>query len=268
MAYHWARMIELLHSVEKIQRAAARPRPAGHGPGGQGRAPRGGVGLIEAPRGTLFHHYQVDENDQVAMANLIVSTTNNNEPMNRAVTKVRQGSPVRQGDHRRPAQPRRGGDPRLRSVPVLRHARARADAADGRAARRTRARCWTARARDDARRPARAADRLRQPGPRWTTASARRWRRASRRLPLPGRDGGGGLPALTWRTPRRLRRHDVVIFADAATTGAEPFSFGRVEPARRLELLHAQPAAAGRAGPGAPAVRREDRGLHSRDSRV
>ncbi|MHB8055145.1 MAG: nickel-dependent hydrogenase large subunit, partial [Candidatus Aminicenantales bacterium] len=47
-----------------------------------------GVGLLEAPRGTLFHHYQVDKNDQISMANLIVSTTNNNEPMNRAVNWV------------------------------------------------------------------------------------------------------------------------------------------------------------------------------------
>jgi len=36
----------------------------------------------------LFHHYRVDKNDQVVQANLIVSTTNNNEPMNRAVAKV------------------------------------------------------------------------------------------------------------------------------------------------------------------------------------
>jgi NAD-reducing hydrogenase large subunit len=36
----------------------------------------------------LFHHYKVNENDQITMANLIVSTTNNNEPMNRAVQKV------------------------------------------------------------------------------------------------------------------------------------------------------------------------------------
>ena len=46
------------------------------------------VGLIEAPRGTLFHHYKVDENDQVTMANLIVSTTSNNTPMNLAVEGV------------------------------------------------------------------------------------------------------------------------------------------------------------------------------------
>ena len=46
------------------------------------------VAMIEAPRGTLTHHYRVDENDQVTMANLIVSTTCNNEAMNRAVRKI------------------------------------------------------------------------------------------------------------------------------------------------------------------------------------
>jgi NAD-reducing hydrogenase large subunit len=47
-----------------------------------------GIAIIEAPRGTLIHHYTVDKNDQVTGANLIVSTTNNNEAMNRSVTKV------------------------------------------------------------------------------------------------------------------------------------------------------------------------------------
>jgi NAD-reducing hydrogenase large subunit len=47
-----------------------------------------GVACIEAPRGTLFHHYTVDENDQVTSANLIVSTTSNNEALNRAVKEV------------------------------------------------------------------------------------------------------------------------------------------------------------------------------------
>jgi NAD-reducing hydrogenase large subunit len=47
-----------------------------------------GVGIVEAPRGTLFHHYRLNAQDQVEMANLIVSTTNNNEPMNQAVQKV------------------------------------------------------------------------------------------------------------------------------------------------------------------------------------
>jgi len=46
------------------------------------------VAIIEAPRGTLLHHYEVDKNGQVTRANLIVSTTNNNEAMNRSVRKV------------------------------------------------------------------------------------------------------------------------------------------------------------------------------------
>jgi NAD-reducing hydrogenase large subunit len=46
------------------------------------------VGLIEAPRGTLFHHFRVNDRDEVTMCNLIVSTTNNNEPMNQAVARV------------------------------------------------------------------------------------------------------------------------------------------------------------------------------------
>lgn len=47
-----------------------------------------GIGVIEAPRGNLIHHYKVDENDQVTYCNLIVSTTHNNEGMNRAVKDV------------------------------------------------------------------------------------------------------------------------------------------------------------------------------------
>ncbi len=54
----------------------------------RGERRREAVGLLEAPRGTLFHHYEVNDNDQVVMANLIVATTNNNEPMNRSVEKV------------------------------------------------------------------------------------------------------------------------------------------------------------------------------------
>jgi NAD-reducing hydrogenase large subunit len=49
-----------------------------------------GVGVIEAPRGTLIHHYRVDENDLVTMCNLIVSTTHNNQAMNEAVRRVAQ----------------------------------------------------------------------------------------------------------------------------------------------------------------------------------
>jgi NAD-reducing hydrogenase large subunit len=88
LAYHWARMIENLHSIEKIKDLLNDPDLQGKGLVVKGERRGEGVGLIEAPRGTLFHHYKVDENDQVTMANLIVSTTNNNEPMNRAIQKV------------------------------------------------------------------------------------------------------------------------------------------------------------------------------------
>jgi NAD-reducing hydrogenase large subunit len=44
--------------------------------------------VLEAPRGTLIHHYRVDANDLVTFCNLIVSTTNNNEALNRSVTAV------------------------------------------------------------------------------------------------------------------------------------------------------------------------------------
>jgi NAD-reducing hydrogenase large subunit len=47
-----------------------------------------GVGVIEAPRGTLIHHYRVDDDDLVTTCNLIVSTTHNNQPMNEAIRRV------------------------------------------------------------------------------------------------------------------------------------------------------------------------------------
>jgi NAD-reducing hydrogenase large subunit len=88
MCYHWARMIELLHSIEKIRELLLDPDLQGTDLITSGPRREEAVAIIEAPRGTLFHHYRVNRNDEVTMCNLIVSTTNNNEPMNRAVTKV------------------------------------------------------------------------------------------------------------------------------------------------------------------------------------
>ena len=82
-------MIEALHAAEKIQELLEDPDLQGDdlvAPPGERREEY--VAIIEAPRGTLTHHYRVDENDQVVMANLIVSTTCNNESMNRAVQKI------------------------------------------------------------------------------------------------------------------------------------------------------------------------------------
>lgn len=88
MAYHWARMIELLHAAEKINELLHDKDLQGKDLVVKGKRRNEGVGLLEAPRGTLFHHYRINDDDQIVSANLIVSTTNNNEPMNRAVQKV------------------------------------------------------------------------------------------------------------------------------------------------------------------------------------
>ncbi|MBN2375530.1 MAG: Ni/Fe hydrogenase subunit alpha [Sedimentisphaerales bacterium] len=88
MAYHWARMIEMMHSIEKIKELLNDTDLQGTDLVVKGDRREETVGIIEAPRGTLFHHYKVDKNDQITMGNLIVSTTSNNEPMNRAVQKV------------------------------------------------------------------------------------------------------------------------------------------------------------------------------------
>ena len=90
MHSHWARLIEILHCAELIKDLLNDPaildepeRPKAN------RRPEG-VGIIEAPRGTLIHHYQVDEKGSITKCNLIVSTTQNNEAMNRAVQWVAQ----------------------------------------------------------------------------------------------------------------------------------------------------------------------------------
>ena len=88
LAYHWARMIEVLHSIEKIKELLHDRDLQGNDLVVTGERRYEAVGLLEAPRGTLFHHYKVNEDDQIVMANLIVSTTNNNEPMNRAVQGI------------------------------------------------------------------------------------------------------------------------------------------------------------------------------------
>ncbi|GAB3356741.1 MULTISPECIES: Ni/Fe hydrogenase subunit alpha [Giesbergeria] len=88
LGYHWARMIEMLFAAEMIKELLHDDDIEGSDLLVTGQRQREGVGVIEAPRGTLFHHYQVDENDLVTMANLIVSTTNNNHAMNTAVREV------------------------------------------------------------------------------------------------------------------------------------------------------------------------------------
>ena len=88
MHMHWARLIENLHSAEVIRDLLKDKDLQGKELVKTGKRQKEGVGLVEAPRGTLFHHYAVNDQDQISMANLIVSTTNNNQPMNNGVTYV------------------------------------------------------------------------------------------------------------------------------------------------------------------------------------
>jgi NAD-reducing hydrogenase large subunit len=88
LAYHWARMIELLFSAEAIKDLLHDDDILGDELVVDGEYRERGVGVIEAPRGTLIHHYRVNEDDVVVRANLIVSTTHNNQAMNESIRHV------------------------------------------------------------------------------------------------------------------------------------------------------------------------------------
>jgi NAD-reducing hydrogenase large subunit len=88
LAYHWARLIELLHCAEAIQGLLHDPDVQGDDLLVRGDMQSRGIGVIEAPRGTLFHHYEIDADGLVDKCNLIVSTTNNNQAMNESIRQV------------------------------------------------------------------------------------------------------------------------------------------------------------------------------------
>jgi F420-non-reducing hydrogenase large subunit len=92
LANHWARVIELLYAAERMKELANDPDLTNP----QVRTlptatPREGVGVVEAPRGTLFHHYQTDERGVITKANLIVATQNNAARMAMGVEKAAKG---------------------------------------------------------------------------------------------------------------------------------------------------------------------------------
>jgi NAD-reducing hydrogenase large subunit len=87
--YHYARLIELLHALEKIELLLNDPDILD--PHVRSHAAVNcleGVGMIEAPRGVLIHHYKVDETGAIKWANLIVATGHNNLAINRSVGQV------------------------------------------------------------------------------------------------------------------------------------------------------------------------------------
>lgn len=87
--YHYARLIEILACLESIENLIHDPDILSD----RIRANAGinyleGVGVSEAPRGTLFHHYQVDDNGLIKKVNLIIATGQNNLAMNQTVTQI------------------------------------------------------------------------------------------------------------------------------------------------------------------------------------
>jgi NAD-reducing hydrogenase large subunit len=88
MHTHWARLVEILHCAEMIKELLEDDDILSSDLLRKGERRNEGIGVIEAPRGTLIHHYQVDDKDRITRCNLIVSTTHNNEAMNRAVRWV------------------------------------------------------------------------------------------------------------------------------------------------------------------------------------
>src|SRR5574343_378532 len=88
LAQHWARMIDTLHCAEGIARLLNDLDITGTDLMATGTPLREGIGVIEAPRGTLMHHYRIGDDDLISYANLIVSTTHNNTAMNEAVRSV------------------------------------------------------------------------------------------------------------------------------------------------------------------------------------
>jgi NAD-reducing hydrogenase large subunit len=87
--YHQARLIEMLHAVERIGELLNHPDILDtHVRAEAKQNCDEGVGMSEAPRGTLLHHYKVDQNGLIEWANLIIATGHNNLAMNRGILQV------------------------------------------------------------------------------------------------------------------------------------------------------------------------------------
>ena len=87
--YHWARLVEIIHSVEMLTELMRDPRLLeGETVNFTGKFESRGVGVIEAPRGVLIHDYSVDENAVVTRARIITPTTINNTAINTNLSKA------------------------------------------------------------------------------------------------------------------------------------------------------------------------------------
>ncbi len=85
LAYHWARLIELLNAAERTLELSRDPEITSTKVRNKPSSPGEGVGIIEAARGTLIHHYKLDDEALVEDVNLIVATTNNAPAINMSI---------------------------------------------------------------------------------------------------------------------------------------------------------------------------------------
>jgi F420-non-reducing hydrogenase large subunit len=91
LATHWARLIELLFAAERLHELAQDAEVASPNIRTLPTAvPEEGVGIVEAPRGILTHHYKTDKMGLVTEANIVVGTTNNHAPISMAIKRAAQ----------------------------------------------------------------------------------------------------------------------------------------------------------------------------------
>jgi F420-non-reducing hydrogenase large subunit len=91
LAYHWARLIELLYASERAVELVKDPEITSTNVRNKPGKPGEGVGVVEAARGTLIHHYVLDENALVKDVNLIVATVNNVPSISMSVRNAAKG---------------------------------------------------------------------------------------------------------------------------------------------------------------------------------
>jgi F420-non-reducing hydrogenase large subunit len=92
LANHWARVIEMIQAAERMLELVNDPEITSPEVRRIPTAvPKEGIGVVEAPRGTLFHHYQTDERGLITMANLVVATANNAARIAMSVERAAKG---------------------------------------------------------------------------------------------------------------------------------------------------------------------------------
>jgi F420-non-reducing hydrogenase large subunit len=98
LAYHWARLIEVLYAAERMDELARDEElTSPHIRNLSHQIPKEGVGVCEAPRGTLFHHYETDEKAIVKKLNLLVATQNNAAAICMSIEKAARAA-IKGGD--------------------------------------------------------------------------------------------------------------------------------------------------------------------------